>query len=425
LTINGAIPMSGDNKNPYDNICSQLEICTTQLGMDPGIHEILIHPKVIHTVSLPLTMDNGKIKVFTGYRVQHNDARGPYKGGIRYHYEVSMDEVKALAMAMTWKCAVIDIPYGGAKGGIVCDTKEMSISEKEHLTRRYTVAISQFIGPYRDVPAPDMYTDAQTMAWIMDTYSVMQGYSVPEVVTGKPIGLGGSEGRTEATGRGTAICLRECAKSLDMPLKDATVVVQGFGNVGVHAAMTLSSMGCKIIGLSDSSGGIFNPEGLDPSKVLAHKIETGSVLGYPGSEELTNEDTLELECDFLIPAALGHQIHEKNAGNIKARVIVEGANGPTTTEADEILGKNGVFLVPDILANSGGVMVSYLEWVQNINRQHWSLTEVNQQLEYTLVTAYKNVWDMKDKMGVNMRDAALGVGVSRVANAIQQLGLFP
>ncbi|MCG7850748.1 MAG: Glu/Leu/Phe/Val dehydrogenase [ANME-2 cluster archaeon] len=417
--------MSGDNKNPYDNICSQLEICTTQLGMDPGIHEILIHPKVIHTVSLPLTMDNGKIKVFTGYRVQHNDARGPYKGGIRYHYEVSMDEVKALAMAMTWKCAVIDIPYGGAKGGIVCDTKEMSISEKEHLTRRYTVAISQFIGPYRDVPAPDMYTDAQTMAWIMDTYSVMQGYSVPEVVTGKPIGLGGSEGRTEATGRGTAICLRECAKSLDMPLKDATVVVQGFGNVGVHAAMTLSSMGCKIIGLSDSSGGIFNPEGLDPSKVLAHKIETGSVLGYPGSEELTNEDTLELECDFLIPAALGHQIHEKNAGNIKARVIVEGANGPTTTEADEILGKNGVFLVPDILANSGGVMVSYLEWVQNINRQHWSLTEVNQQLEYTLVTAYKNVWDMKDKMGVNMRDAALGVGVSRVANAIQQLGLFP
>jgi len=417
--------MSGDNKNPYDNICSQLEICTTQLGMDPGIHEILIHSKLIHTVSLPLTMDNGEIKVFTGYRVQHNDARGPYKGGIRYHHEVSMDEVKALAMAMTWKCAVIDIPYGGAKGGIVCNTKEMSIAEKEHLTRRYTTAISQFIGPYRDVPAPDMYTDAQTMAWIMDTYSVMQGYSVPEVVTGKPIELGGSEGRTEATGRGTAICLRECARSLDMPLKDATVVVQGFGNVGVHAAMTLSSMGCRVIGLSDSRGGIFNPEGLDPSKVLAHKIETGSVIGYPGSEELTNEETLELECDFLVPAALGHQIHEKNAGNIKAKVIVEGANGPTTTEADEILSKNGVFLVPDILANSGGVMVSYLEWVQNINRQHWSLTEVNQQLESKLVTAYKNVWDIKEEMDVNMRDAALGMGVSKVANAIQQLGLFP
>ncbi|MDF1557512.1 MAG: Glu/Leu/Phe/Val dehydrogenase [ANME-2 cluster archaeon] len=417
--------MSGDNKNPYDNICSQLKICTTQLGLDSGMHEILISPKVIHTVSLPLKMDNGEIKVFTGYRVQHNDARGPYKGGIRYHHEVSMDEIKALAMSMTWKCAVVDIPYGGAKGGIICNTKEMSIAEKEHLTRRYTAAIFQFIGPYRDVPAPDMYTDAQTMAWIMDTYSVMQGYSAPEVVTGKPIELGGSEGRTEATGRGTAICLRECAKSLGMPLKDATVVVQGYGNVGVHAAMTLYSYGCRIIGLSDSSGGIFNPEGLDPSKVLAHKIETGSVLGYPGSEELTNEETLELECDFLIPAALGHQIHEKNAGNIKAKVIVEGANGPTTTEADEILGKNGVFLVPDILANSGGVIVSYLEWVQNISRQHWSLTEVNQQFEYKLVLAYKNVWDMKEKMGVNMRDAALGVGVSRVANAIQQLGLFP
>ncbi|MCK4937807.1 MAG: Glu/Leu/Phe/Val dehydrogenase [Methanosarcinales archaeon] len=417
--------MSGENINPYDDICSQLKICTTQLGMNPGIHEILISPKVIHTVSLPLEMDNGEIKVFTGYRVQHNDARGPYKGGIRYHHEVSMDEVKALAMAMTWKCAVINIPYGGAKGGIVCDTKELSIGEKEHLTRRYTAAISQFIGPYRDVPAPDMYTDAQTMAWIMDTYSVMQGYSVPEVVTGKPIELGGSEGRTEATGRGTAICLRECARSLNMTLKDATVVVQGFGNVGVHAAMTLSSMGCRIIGLSDSRGGIFNTEGLDPSKVLGHKIETGSVLGYPGSEELTNEETLELECDFLVPAALGHQIHEKNAGNIKARVIVEGANGPTTTEADEILSRNGVFLVPDILANSGGVMVSYLEWVQNINRQHWSLTDVNQQLESKLVTAYKNVWDMKEKMDLNMRGAALSMGVSRVANAIQQLGLFP
>lgn len=417
--------MNGDNKNPYDNICNQLEICTTQLGLDPGIHEILISPKMIHTVSLPLKMDNGEIKVFTGYRVQHNDARGPYKGGIRYHYEVSMDEVKALAMAMTWKCAVIDIPYGGAKGGIVCNTKEMSIGEKEHLTRRYTTTISQFIGPYRDIPAPDMYTDAQTMAWIMDTYSVMQGFSTPEVVTGKPIELGGSEGRTEATGRGTAICLRECARKLNMTLKDSTVVVQGFGNVGVHAAMTLYSMGCRIIGLSDSSGGILNPEGLDPSKVLAHKIETGSVLGYRGSKALTNEEILELECDFLIPAALGHQIHEKNAGNVKAKVIVEGANGPTTTEADEILSKNGVFLVPDILANSGGVMVSYLEWVQNINRQHWSLTEVNQLLEYTLVTAFKNVWEMKENMGVDMRGAALAVGVNRVANAIQILGLFP
>lgn len=417
--------MSDDNKNPYENACNQLKICSAQLDLDPGIHEILIHPKMVHTVSLPIIMDNGQIKVFTGYRVQHNDARGPYKGGIRYHHEVSMDEVKALAMWMTWKCAVIDIPYGGAKGGIICDTKEMSVREKERLTRRYTTMISHFIGPYRDVPAPDMYTDAQTMAWIMDTYSVLKGYSVPEVVTGKPIGLGGSEGRTEATGRGTAICLREAAKALGMNMKDAPVVIQGFGNVGVHAALTLYSMGCKIIGVSDSQGGIYNPDGFDPSKVLAHKIETGTVMGFPGTENLSNNELLELECDFLVPSALGNQITDQNAGNIKAKVIVEGANGPTTTEADMILNKNGVFLVPDILANSGGVMVSYLEWVQNINRQHWSLTEVNQQLEQKLVESFRNVWDIREKMGLNMRDAALGVGVKRVAESIQLLGLFP
>jgi glutamate dehydrogenase/leucine dehydrogenase len=414
-----------DEKNPYENACSQLRICSEQMDLDPGIHEILINPKMVHTVSLPINMDNGKTKVFTGYRVQHNDARGPYKGGIRYHHEVSMDEVKALAMWMTWKCAVIDIPYGGAKGGIICDTKEMSVREKEHLTRRYATMISQFIGPYRDVPAPDMYTDAQTMAWIMDTYSVLKGYSVPEVVTGKPIGLGGSEGRTEATGRGTAICLREAAKALGMNMKDAPVVVQGFGNVGVYAALTLYSMGCKIIGVSDSQGGIHNPDGFDPSKVLAHKIETGTVMGFPGTENLSNTELLELECDFLVPSALGNQITDQNAGNIKAKVIVEGANGPTTTEADMILNKNGVFLVPDILANSGGVMVSYLEWVQNINRQHWSLTEVNQQLEQKLIESFRNVWDTREKMGLNMRDAALGVGVKRVAESIQLLGLFP
>jgi glutamate dehydrogenase (NAD(P)+) len=414
-----------DEKNPYENACSQLRICSEQMDLDPGIHEILINPKMVHTVSLPINMDNGKTKVFTGYRVQHNDARGPYKGGIRYHHEVSMDEVKALAMWMTWKCAVIDIPYGGAKGGIICDTKEMSVREKEHLTRRYATMISQFIGPYRDVPAPDMYTDAQTMAWIMDTYSVLKGYSVPEVVTGKPIGLGGSEGRTEATGRGTAICLREAAKALGMNMKDAPVVVQGFGNVGVYAALTLYSMGCKIIGVSDSQGGIHNPDGFDPSKVLAHKIETGTVMGFPGTENLSNTELLELECDFLVPSALGNQITDQNAGNIKAKVIVEGANGPTTTEADMILNKNGVFLVPDILANSGGVMVSYLEWVQNINRQHWSLTEVNQQLEQKLVESFRNVWDTRESMGLSMRDAALGVGVKRVADSIQLLGLFP
>jgi len=414
-----------EEKNPYDNACGQIKICAAQMDMDPGLYEILISPKMIHTVSLPIKMDNGEIKVFTGYRVQHNDARGPYKGGIRYHHEVSMDEVKSLAMGMTWKCALIDIPYGGAKGGIVCNTKEMSIGEKEHITRRYTTMISQFIGPYRDVPAPDMYTDAQTMAWMMDTYSVIKGYSVPEVVTGKPIGLGGSEGRAAATGRGAAIILRETAKSLGMKLKDSTVVIQGFGNVGVSAAMTLYSMGCRIIGVSDSRGAIFDPDGLNPGKVFSHKLETGSVEGFQGSEKLTNEELLELECDFLVPSALGNQITMKNAGNVKAKVIVEGANNPTTTEADEILYNNGILLVPDILANSGGVMVSYLEWVQNINRQHWSLTEVNQQLEAKLVSSFKNVWDAKEEKGLNMRDTSLAIGVSRVADAIKMLGLFP
>jgi glutamate dehydrogenase (NAD(P)+) len=417
--------MSGDAKNPYDNACGQLKICAAQMDMEPGLYEILISPKMIHTVSLPIKMDNGEIKVFTGYRVQHNDARGPYKGGIRYHHEVSMDEVKSLAMGMTWKCALNDIPYGGAKGGIVCNTKEMSIGEKEHITRRYTTMISQFIGPYRDVPAPDMYTDAQTMAWMMDTYSVIKGYSVPEVVTGKPIGLGGSEGRAEATGRGAAIILRETAKSLGIKLKDSTVVIQGFGNVGVNAAITLYSMGCRIIGISDSRGAIFDPDGLNPGKVLSYKLETGSVEGFLGSETLTNEELLELECDFLVPAALGNQITMNNAGNIKAKVIVEGANDPTTTEADKILDNNGVLLVPDILANSGGVIVSYLEWVQNINRQHWSLTEVNQQLEAKLVSSFRNVWDAKEEKGLNMRDTSLAIGLSRVADAIKMLGLFP
>lgn len=417
--------MSEEKKNPYDNACGQIKKCASQLDIEPGFYEILISPKMVHTVSLPIKMDNGEIKVFTGYRVQHNDARGPYKGGIRYHHEVSMDEVKSLAMGMTWKCALNDIPYGGAKGGIICNTKEMSISEKEHITRRYTTMISQFIGPYRDVPAPDMYTDAQTMAWMMDTYSVIKGYSVPEVVTGKPIGLGGSEGRTEATGRGTAIILRETARSLGMKLKDSTVVIQGFGNVGVHAAMTLYSMGCRIIGVSDSAGGIYDPAGLDPVKVLSHKLETGSVEGFQGSEILTNEELLELECDFLVPAALGNQITMKNAGNIKAKVIIEAANNPTTTEADMILDNNAVLLVPDILANSGGVIVSYLEWVQNINRQHWSLTEVNQQLESQLVSSFRNVWDAKEEKRLNMRDTSLAIGVSRVVEAIKQLGLFP
>ena len=338
---------------------------------------------------------------------------------------IIMNEVKSLAMGMTWKCALNDIPYGGAKGGIVCNTKEMSINEKERLTRSYITAMAPFIGPYKDIPAPDMYTDAQTMAWMMDTYSKINGYPVPGVVTGKPLELGGSIGRTEATGYGAAIILRETAKKLDMKPKDSTVVIQGFGNVGVHAAMTLYYMGYKIIGISDSKGGIYNPHGLNPKEILTHKSDTGSVIDFRGSQRLTNEELLELECDFLVPAALGGQITMKNAKYIKAKVIIEAANNPTTTEADEILNNNGILLVPDILASSGGVIVSYFEWVQNINQQHWSMIEVNQQLEEKLVSSFKDIWNMKKRNRLSLRDTSLAIGVSRVAEAIKMLGLFP
>jgi glutamate dehydrogenase/leucine dehydrogenase len=405
--------------------CEQLRIAAEKLKLEPGIHEMLRHPKRSLIVSITIKMDNGKTCTFTGCRVQHWDARGPFKGGIRYHPNVTLDEVTALAMWMTWKCAVVDIPYGGAKGGVCCNPKEMTRGELERLTRRYTSLLLDFIGPYRDVPAPDVYTDAQTMAWIMDTYSQFKGYSVPECVTGKPLSVGGSEGRAEATSLGVVICVREAAKHLGINLKGATVAVQGYGNVGWNAAKIAHDMGCKIVAVSDSGGGIYCSEGLNPRYIYEHKSKTGSVVNCEGYKNITNEQLLETKCDILIPAALENQITKANADKIKAKIVAEGANGPTTPEADKVLHEKGTTLVPDILANSGGVTASYFEWVQNLTREHWTLEEVNRKLENKMVKAFNDVHKVAKQEESDMRTAALMLGVGRVSDAIKTLGLWP
>ena len=411
--------------NPYEVALKQLANVAGKIHVDPSILEVLKQPRRVVIVSVPIKMDNGSIKVFTGYRVQHNMERGPYKGGIRFHPDTDLDEVKALAMWMTWKTAVMNIPYGGAKGGIVCNPKEMSQGELERLTRRYTSMLIDDIGPYRDIPAPDVNTDAQTMAWIMDTYSSIKGYTIPEVVTGKPVSLGGSYGREAATGRGVAICAREAAKHLKLEMKCLTVAVQGFGNVGFYAAKILHDMGCKIIAVSDSRGGICNCAGLDPAKVMEFKNKTDTVVGYPNSEKITNEQLLETECDILVPAALESAITDENADRIKAKIISEGANGPTIPEADKILFSKGIMVVPDILANAGGVTVSYFEWTQNLHREQWTETEVNRQLEEKIVHAFGDVLDLSLKNKVDMRMGAYMIAVGRVADAFKRLGLFP
>lgn len=411
--------------SPYGVALEQLRLAAEKLKLDPGIHEMLKVPKRSLTVSVTIRMDNGKIGVFQGYRVQHMDARGPFKGGIRYNSTVDLDEVTALSMWMTWKCAVVDIPYGGAKGGVCCNPKEMSKGELERLTRRYTSMIFDIIGPYRDVPAPDVYTDSQTMAWIMDTYSQMKGYSVPECVTGKPVSIGGSEGRAEATSFGVDICAREAAKQLNMKMKGATVAVQGYGNVGWNAAKIAYDWGAKIMAVSDSTGGICSKEGLNPYKVYEHKQKTGSVVNFKGSENITNEEVLETKCDILIPAALENSISKNNADNIKAKIVVEGANGPTTPEADKILCEKKAILIPDILANAGGVTASYYEWVQNLEREHWPVEEVNSKLETKMVKAFNDLYCTVKKEKCEMRTAALTLGVGRVAEAIKVLGLWP
>lgn len=411
--------------NAYDNALQQLERGAKLLNLDPDIHEIFKQPKRILCVSLPVKMDNGRVKNFQGYRVQFNDARGPFKGGIRYHPNVTLDEVKALAAWMTWKCSVVDIPYGGGKGGIICDPKNMSMGEKERLTRRYANAIADFIGPYRDIPAPDVYTDGQTMSWIMDVYSQIAGHFTPECITGKPIHLGGSEGRYNSTARGCVIAAREAAKILNLPLKGATAAIQGYGNAGSWSGILLEELGVKVIAVSDSRGGIYSKQGLNSKSVEAFKEKTGSVVGFSGTQQITNEDVLEMEADILIPAALENQITAANASKIKAKIISEAANGPTTPEADKILEQNKVTLIPDILANAGGVVVSYLEWVQNLNRVHWTEAQVNEELERKMVSAFKSTYERSKKLNVSMRDGALCVAIERVAQAIQTRGLWP
>ena len=396
------------------------------IDLDKGIIELMKKPKRLLTLNFPVKMDDGSVRIFTGYRVQHNNARGPHKGGIRYHPDVSLDEIKALSMWMTWKCAVVGIPFGGAKGGVICDTREMSEGEKERLTRRFTAELGVIISPTHDIPAPDMYTDAQTMAWIMDTYSMREGYSVPGVVTGKPIELGGSKGREEATSRGVMYVVEEGAEVLGMDLKGASVAVQGFGNVGWNASRLLEQeAGCKVVGVSDSRGGIYDPDGLDTLLVYQHKRRNGSVIGYEGAEDVTQDQLLALGVDVLVPAALENAIHSDNADDIKAKMVAEGANGPTTPAANDILFEKKKMVIPDILANAGGVTVSYFEWVQDLQFLFWTKEEIERRLKGIMVDAFHRVYDLSVSTGVDMRTAAYMIAMRDVARAIELRGLFP
>ncbi|MGI0054054.1 MAG: Glu/Leu/Phe/Val family dehydrogenase [Thermoplasmata archaeon] len=412
--------------NPFETAKHQVDIVCDLIGIRGGIRELLKHPKRELTVNFPVRMDTGDYRVFTGYRVQYNMARGPCKGGIRYHPNVNLDEVRALSAWMTWKCAVVNLPYGGAKGGVICDPKKLSMTELERLTRRYAVEIAPLIGPEMDIPAPDVYTDSQTMAWIMDTYSMGKGYSVPGVITGKPISLGGSEGRGEATGRGCAYVLREAAGPAGVRVKGAKVAVQGWGNAGSVAAKILSEeQGAIIVAASDSKGGIQLPEGIPLAKLAEHKAKTGSVTGFPGARSLTNEELLELDVDILIPAALENVITQKNADRIRAKIVAEAANGPTVPEADRVLHEKKITILPDILANAGGVTVSYFEWAQDIQGFFWTLEEVNRRLEQVMVRSYEAVRREAEKRGVNNRTAAYVVAISKVVDAIRLRGIYP
>ncbi|MGB6670978.1 MAG: Glu/Leu/Phe/Val dehydrogenase [Candidatus Nitrosopolaris sp.] len=412
--------------NPFEVALEQLDEAAKLIKLDNGLHQILAHPKRVLIVSIPVRLDNEEIRVFTGFRSQHNDARGPYKGGIRYHPQVTIDEVKALSMWMTWKCAIADIPYGGGKGGVICNPKQMSDLELERMTRRYAYAIADIIGPHTDIPAPDVYTGGKEMAWIMDTYSALKGnYVQPEVITGKPLAIGGSLGRTEATGRGLSFTVREAAKKLKLNLHTATVAVQGFGNAGQYAAQLLEEQGAKVIAVSDSKGGVYNKNGIQIGALRKHKEKKGSVVGFPESKSISNEEVLETDCTVLIPAALENQITKKNAPKISAKVVAEAANGPTTPEADDILYKNKTLLIPDVLANGGGVTVSYFEWLQNLRRESWSESQVNEMLDKNITRAFSDVYATHDKYQVNMRKASTVLAINRVVDAIKIRGLWP
>jgi glutamate dehydrogenase (NAD(P)+) len=413
-----------------DDVIGRIDDAAKKLNLERDIHKTLRNPRRSLSVTFPVKMDNGEVEIFTGHRVQYNYVKGPSKGGIRYHPDVSLEEVTALAGLMALKCAVVDIPFGGAKGGVACDPKRMSMDELERLTRRYTYMILPLIGPEQDIPAPDVNTDYQTMSWIMDTYSMLRGYTVPGVVTGKPLQLGGSRGRATATGRGLAYVAEEMLQSLDMNTKDTTVTVQGFGNVGMNVAKFLHDDGCRIVGVTDMSGGIFNPRGIDVPNLVLHAAKKKQIRGFAGGEIVTdmaeaNRRLLSMGSDVMIPAALENQITESNASQVRAKIIVEGANGPVTRDGDDILQKKGVHVVPDILANSGGVIVSYFEWVQDIQAYLWSESEVNSRLKGLMTDAFRQVHGFAEEHKVTLRKAAYMLAVDKMAEITKLRGIFP
>lgn len=411
--------------NPWEMALEQYANAVQYLDLDSGLVDFIRWPERELTTNFPVKMDDGTLKVFTGYRVHHNTVRGPTKGGIRYHQDVTLDEVRALSMWMSWKCSLMNIPYGGAKGGVIVNPRLLSQSELERLTRRYTSEIASFIGPDSDIPAPDMGTNPQVMAWLMDTYSMQAGYTVNAVVTGKPVEIGGSLGRATATGVGVMFCTREAMKKLSRPIEGARVVVQGFGNVGSISALEMHKLGAIVVAVSDVTGGIYNANGLDIGKLIQHMKESGRVTTYPHGEVISNDELFALECDILIPAALENQIHKGNADKVTAKLIVEGANGPTTTEADRILRNKGVMIVPDILANAGGVTVSYFEWVQGLQSFFWSEKEIFERLQRIMINAFDSCWTMSKRKEVDMRTAGSILAISRVAEATQLRGIYP
>jgi glutamate dehydrogenase (NAD(P)+) len=403
----------------------QFDTAAEALDLDDGIRRVLRVPKRQLTVNFPVTMDDGHVEVFTGYRVHHNLSRGPAKGGIRYHQNVDLDEVRALAMWMTWKCAVVNVPFGGGKGGVIVDPRKLSMHELEGLTRRFTTEISPLIGPDRDIPAPDVNTNAQVMAWMMDTYSMHHGYTISGVVTGKPISIGGSQGRADATGRGIVFCAQRAAEHMGMSFDGATVAVQGFGNVGEAAARLAHEHGAKLVAVVDVNGGAYRADGMDPTQLKLHLQETGSTEGTPGTEPISNAQLIGLDCDILILAALENQVTAENAHTVKARIMAEGANGPTTPEADAILHRNGVLVIPDILCNAGGVVVSYFEWVQDMQSFFWTEDRINESLRQIMGVAFEHVQNSSEEHDVDMRMAAYMLAVSRVAEATRIRGLYP
>jgi glutamate dehydrogenase (NAD(P)+) len=418
-------PASHLRENPYEIAKHQLRGVAEVFGVDENLVAVLSECKKAVAVSIPTRMDDGSVQVFQGFRVTHNVARGPSKGGIRYHPDVTLDEIKALAMWMTWKCALMGIPFGGAKGGVICDPKRLSRPELERMTRRYTSEIINEIGPERDIPAPDVGTDPRVMAWIFDTYSMNKGHSVLGVVTGKPLQIGGSLGREEATARGALYCLREALRKKGIATRDARVAIQGFGNVGSHLAKLLAEDGATVIAISDSGSGLHNPRGVDVAAAFAHKGETGSLAGLRGAQPISNEDLLLLDCDVLAPCALEQVIHGGNADRIRAKIVCEGANGPTTPAADEILEEAGVLILPDVLANAGGVVVSYFEWVQGLQEYFWKEAEVNAKLNDITTRAFTETWQTHEARSTGMRTAAYGIAVQRVAEATTTRGLYP